>query len=189
MNLLTIPAFSTEQMFHVVVESPKGSHLKLKYEPGWEAMGISRPAPVGLPFPFDRGFGPATRGPDGDPVDAVLMWDLASFPGGVVECRALGLLRVEQNAANFDRSRRVRNDRILALPATARRESDCADIDALPLRTRDECVQVTLAAAALEGKDVVVLGWGTPHEAIALISESTLMTADHSGHSSFGRKL
>ena len=178
MNLLTIPAFSTKQMFHVVVESPRASNLKLKYEPRWEAMGISRPLPVGLTFPFDWGFVPSTRGPDGDPLDAFLMWDVASFPGVVVECRALGVLRVEQNAVNFDRSRRVRNDRILGLPVTARRESAWTDIDAIPLRIREECVQFTLAAAALEGKEVVVLGWGKPDEAIALISASTLTTAD-----------
>jgi inorganic pyrophosphatase len=136
-------------------------------------MGISRPLPVGLAFPFDWGFVPSTRGPDGDPVDAFVMWDTASFPCVVLECRTLGVLQVEQNAANFDRSRRLRNDRIIALPTMARRESGWSKVGDIPQRTRDECVQFTLAAAALEGKDLTVIGWGEPGEAITLLKEST----------------
>ena len=60
-NLLTIPAFSTRDTIHVVVESPRGSQLKLKYDPRCEAMGISRPLPVGLTFPVDWGFGAPRR--------------------------------------------------------------------------------------------------------------------------------
>ena len=178
-NLLMIPAFATPDTIHVVVESPRGSHLKLKYDPHWEAMGISRPLPVGLAFPFDWGFVPSTRGPDGDPVDAFVMWDVASFPGVVVECRLLGVLKVEQNAGNFDRSRRVRNDRILALPIGARRESGWSKVDDIPQRLRDECVAFTVAASALEGKDVTVLGWSDSSDALILLADSgrTMTTA------------
>ena len=173
-NLLTIPAFATRDTIHVVVESPRGSHVKLKFDPRWGAMGISRPLPVGLTFPFDWGFVPSTRGPDGDPVDAFVMWDVASFPGVVIECRPLGVLKIEQNAVNFDRSRRVRNDRILALPTTARRESGWSKVGDIAERIRDECVQFTLAAAALEGKDPTVMGWGEPRDAMMLLNDAIL---------------
>jgi hypothetical protein len=43
MDLTTIATFSTLDVFHVVVESPRGSALKLKYEPRWETMSITRP--------------------------------------------------------------------------------------------------------------------------------------------------
>lgn len=172
MNLETLPAFDTDDTFRVVVESPRGSTLKLKYDPGLQAMGISRPLQAGLVFPFDWGFVPSTRGPDGDPVDAFLMWDVSAFPGVVVVCRPLGVLNIEQNATNFDRSRRVRNDRILALPLTARREATWRTYTDIPDRVRDECVQFTVAAVALEGRDVTVVGWGGPHEALRLLQHS-----------------
>ena len=38
MDLAAIPAFADHQTFHVVIESPRGSALKLKYEPRWQAM-------------------------------------------------------------------------------------------------------------------------------------------------------
>jgi len=170
MNLVTIPAFAAPGIFHVVVESPKGAALKLKYDEKLEVMGIARPLPVGVVFPFDWGFVPSTKGPDGDPIDAFLMWDVPAFPGVVVACRPLGVLKIEQNTAIFDRAKRVRNDRILALPVEARREARWKTFADLGERVRDECIVFTRAAAALEGKEVEVLGWGSPEEAVALIT-------------------
>jgi len=80
-------------------------------------------------------------------------------------------MQVEQNRTNNDPSMRIRNDRILAVPEAARRERDLQGVDALPLRLREELEQFTLAATALEGKDVRVIGWGDEHVALKLIEE------------------
>jgi len=172
MSLLTIPAFVDAENFHVVIESPRGTSLKLKYDERLQAMGISRPLPIGLVFPFDWGFVPSTRGPDGDPLDAFVMWDVAAFPGVVVVCRAVGVLRIEQNASNFDASKRQRNDRVLGVPVAARRQAEWRRVTDIPERVREECVEFTRAAGALEGKDVAILGWGAAEEALALIRAS-----------------
>ena len=55
---------------------------------------MSRPLPAGVTFPFDWGFVPSTEASDGDPLDALLLWDVPSFPGVVVPCRAIGVLQV-----------------------------------------------------------------------------------------------
>ena len=122
MNLAAIPTFASDDIFHVIVEAPRGSTLKLKYEPRWEAMSVSRPLPAGVSFAFDWGFVPSTEASDGDPLDALLLWDVPSFPGVVVPCRAIGVLQVEQNRRNRDPSERIRNDRVLSVPLDARRE-------------------------------------------------------------------
>jgi inorganic pyrophosphatase len=139
----------------------------------WEAMGISRPLPAGPVFPFDWGFVPSTCGPDGDPVDAFVIWDVPSFPGVVVACRALGVLNVEQNAVNFDASKRIRNDRIVAVPTEARRERTLRSLDGIPERLREEWVQFSIAVGALDGKDAAPLGWGTAAEALSLLKSSS----------------
>jgi inorganic pyrophosphatase len=172
MNLQTLPAFADGDACHVVIESPRGSSLKLKYMPGWEAMGVSRPLPAGLVFPFDWGFVPSTCGPDGDPIDAFVVWDAPSFPGVVVACRPIGVLNVEQNAVNFDRSKRIRNDRVVAVPIEGRREVTLRHLDDIPERLRDEWIQFSMAAAALDGKDITPLGWGSAEDALALIKTS-----------------
>jgi inorganic pyrophosphatase len=172
MNLLTIPAFGGSGVIHVVVESPRGSTVKLKYEPRWEAMSISRPLPLGVTYPFDWGFVPSTAGPDGDPIDALVVWDVGSYPGVVLPCRALGVIQIEQNRRNHDPSERIRNDRILAVPEAARREQDITTIASLPPRVRAELEHLALIATGLEGKDVRIVGWGDAAAALKLISDS-----------------
>jgi inorganic pyrophosphatase len=174
MDLSSIPTFASDDVFHVVVEAPRGSALKLKYEPKWEAVSVSRPLPLGMTYPFDWGFVPSTRGPDGDPVDAMLLWDVASFPGVVVPCRAVGVLHVEQNRARDNPSERIRNDRILSIPSEARREHSIMDVSALPVRVRRELEQFAVAATALEGKDVRIVGWGDAEAALKLVQESAM---------------
>jgi inorganic pyrophosphatase len=169
MDLTTIPTFARGDILHIVVEAPRGSTLKLKYEPRWEMMAISRPLPLGVAFPFDWGFIPSTEAEDGDPLDAMLLWDVASYPGVVVECRAIGLLQVEQNRTTHDPSARVRNDRIMCVPVDARREQEMADIAELSPRVREELEHFASASTALEGKDVRVIGWGDAAAALARV--------------------
>jgi inorganic pyrophosphatase len=168
-NLHALDAFAADDVFHVVVESPRGSTVKLKWDPDLGAMSVSRPLNLGLAFPFDWGFVPSTEGPDGDPIDALVYWDVSSYPGVVIPCRAIGLVKVDQRDAGGEG--RIRNDRIVAVPVEARRELVTAPDD-LPARIREELNQFFLAATALEGKDARVLGWAGPTEALALIRQS-----------------
>jgi inorganic pyrophosphatase len=174
MNLAAIPAFASDDIFHVVVEAPRGSTLKLKYEPQWEAMSVSRPLPAGITFPFDWGFVPSTEADDGDPLDALLLWDVPSFPGVVVPCRAIGVLHVEQNRTKDNPSQRIRNDRVLCIPVEARREHGLTDVVMLPARVRQELETFTIAATALEGKDVRIVGWGDATAALELVRNAVM---------------
>jgi inorganic pyrophosphatase len=163
-DLHTLQTFAGDEVFHVVVESPRGSAVKLKYSPSLGAMSISRPLVLGLTYPCDWGFVPSTEGPDNDPIDAAIWWDVTTYPGVVIPCRALAVIRVEQNRA--EGSGRIRNDRVLAVPVAARRES------APSARVRQELEQFFLAATVLEGKDPRILGWDDGAAAVALIRSS-----------------
>ena len=170
-DLSKIAAFSKKggDLFHVVVESPRGSSLKLKYDDELGAMSVSRPLPLGVTFPCDWGFVPSTQAEDGDPLDAIILWDVAGYPGLVVPCRALAVVLVEQNGPRA--GQRVRNDRVVALPEAVRRTpSNPADV--LSPRVREELVNFFLAATALERKDPKILGWEGPETALRLIREA-----------------
>src|SRR5436190_600040 len=137
-----LSAFAHDDVFHVVVESPRGSAVKLKYSADLGAMTISRPLNLGVTFPFDWGFVPSTHGADGDPIDALVYWDVPSYPGVVIPCRALAVIKVDQRGGEGEG--RVRNDRVLAVPIEVRREKHITQADDLPARVREELDQFFL---------------------------------------------
>jgi inorganic pyrophosphatase len=168
--LLRLPTFSDEGALHVVVESPRGSAAKFRYDPDLGAMALSRPLPGGLVYPHDWGFVPSTKAADGDPLDALIAWDGISYPGVVIACRAIGVLRVEQT--NKTSRKRERNDRLVVMPADAPRWNTVRTIADLGERTRIELEQFFLAAVAFEGKQLALLGWGGPSAAMTLVRAS-----------------
>jgi inorganic pyrophosphatase len=163
-DLHKLETFAGKGVFHVVVESPRGAVVKLKYSPELGAMSISRPLVLGVTYPCDWGFVPSTTGPDKDPIDAAIWWDVPTYPGVVIPCRALAVVRVEQNRA--DGSGRIRNDRVLAVPVAAQRAME------LTARVRQEIEHFFVAVTALEGKDPRILGWDDGEAALQLISAS-----------------
>ena len=171
-NLATLPSFVDEGTVHVVVETPRGSTTKLKYDEKLGVMTLSRPLTLGLIYPYDWGFVPSTRAPDGDPLDAIVMWDGVSYPGVVLPCRPIGVLHVEQ--ANRQTRARERNDRIVAIPIPAPRADSLRTVFDLNERIRLELEQFFLAVVAFEKKDLKILEWAGPDDAMALVRATSV---------------
>jgi inorganic pyrophosphatase len=157
------PTFNANGAIHVVVETPRGSAVKFKYDPTLAAFTLSRPLPLGAAYPYDWGFVPSTRAGDGDPIDAMVLWDGTSFPGIVLPTRPIGLLRVEQT--NPTSGRRERNDRVFVLPVKAPRFEHIKTIFDCPERTRTEIEQFFMTVVAFEHKELRLLGFDGPVEA------------------------
>src|SRR2546430_11533773 len=85
---------------------------------------------------YDWGFIPGTAAPDGDPLDAMVFSDLSTFPGVVIECRALGLICLKQNRKTV--AGRERNDRLIAVPVKMPRFAGFKNPRDLPRRWRQE---------------------------------------------------
>jgi inorganic pyrophosphatase len=168
-DLSLLPTRSADGAFHVVVESPRDSCAKIKFDPELRVFKFSRPLPNGLRYPYDWGFIPGTIAPDGDPLDAMVFSDLATFPGVVIECRALGVIRLEQNRKKS--SGRERNDRLIAIPAKMPRYDSFRKATDLPLRWRQELEEFFLAATRFEKKEAKILGWAGPAEGERLIKQ------------------
>jgi inorganic pyrophosphatase len=167
MKLDQLDAFARGDTFRVVVESPRGSAVKLKYDPEIGAMTVSRPLTYGVTYPFDWGFVPGTRAADKDPVDAIVLWDTPTFPGVVIPCRALGLIKVDQRKS--DGGGRERNDRIVAVPLKAPRTRQWRTHRDVPARMKQELEAFFIQVVALEDKDIRILGWSGPATAINLV--------------------
>jgi inorganic pyrophosphatase len=164
------PTFNAAGDIHVVVETPRGSAVKLKYDPTLAAFTVSRPLTLGTVYPYDWGFIPSTRAADGDPVDAMVLWDVASFPGVVLTTRAIGLLRVEQT--NVTSGGRERNDRLFVLPTKAPRHEPITTIFDVPERVRQELEEFFATVVAFEGKELRLLGFDGPSAADRYLREA-----------------
>jgi inorganic pyrophosphatase len=112
-----------------IVESPKGCGYKYDYEPEIQRFKLKKILPAGLVFPFDFGFIPNTKGEDGDPLDIIIISELASFPGCAIDCRIIGCIMAQQTERDGNS---MRNDRFLAIPEVSMQFIDITEAEHLP---------------------------------------------------------
>src|SRR5919202_2577365 len=100
---------------NVIIETPKGSRNKFKYDEQRGLFKLSGVLPAGAVFPFDFGFVPSTRGEDGDPLDVLVLMDEPAFAGCLVPSRLIGVIEAEQT----EEGTTERNDRLIAVAANS----------------------------------------------------------------------
>jgi inorganic pyrophosphatase len=163
--LVHLPCRDAKGNVHVVVEAPRGSIVKLRYEPDLECFRLGRALPLGVAYPYDWGFVPSTCASDGDPLDAMVVFDAATWPGTLIACRVIGIVRVSQR----DGRKRVRNDRVLAVPAADERFEH---VDQFTPRTRKEIEAFFVTVSEMTKKDVRIEGWDGPKKALRAIDDA-----------------
>jgi inorganic pyrophosphatase len=98
--------------FSVVVETPRGSRNKYKWDEKTARFKLSKVMPEGMVFPYDFGYFPETRSEDGDPLDVLILSDEATFPGCQVDCRLVGVILARQRDKGKEEKT---NNRIVAV--------------------------------------------------------------------------
>jgi inorganic pyrophosphatase len=166
-NLSKLPTWADKDHVYAVVETPRGSRAKLAFDPKLGAFTLSKPLLAGLTYPYDWGFIPSTKAPDGDPLDVLIVHDAATYPGLVLCCKPIGILEVVQS----EKGKKERNDRVFAVPDRSPFEGDLQDIRRLPPRAIDELEKFFAATDALEPKKLQFLGWRGPAKAIKTIKK------------------
>jgi inorganic pyrophosphatase len=164
-DLSKLPTWADKTHIHAIVETPRGSHCKLEFDPKLRAFTLAKSLMAGLIYPYDWGFIPSTKADDGDPLDVLVIHDAATYPGLVLRCKPIGVLEVLQTTGNG----KERNDRIFAVPDRSPFEGDLLDVRHLPARAVDELEKFFEATNALEDKKLEFLGWRGPNRAIKAI--------------------
>jgi inorganic pyrophosphatase len=166
-GLADVPLRAKTGEMQAVIETPRASRIKFAYDPATGLFRAKRVLALGLWFPFPFGFLPSTKGEDGDPLDVMVMTELALPTGCLVHVGMIGVIKVEQEEAG----RRFRNDRFLAAPyvdgAIAKPRS-LSDIDE---PTLSELETFFVAYEAEAGKTIQLLGRGNQSEAEALVTQ------------------
>ena len=118
--MIKLPAIDKESgQLNAIVDTPKGSRNKFKYDEQLGLFKLSGMLPVGNVFPFDFGYIPSTRGDDGDALDVLLLMDEPAFTGCLVPAKLIGVIEAEQT----EEQKTVRNDRLIAVAADSRNHS------------------------------------------------------------------
>src|SRR5512138_2441189 len=82
--------------YYAVIETPRGSQNKFKYEPELGLFLLHKTLPAGMAFPYEFGYIPGTQAEDGDPIDVIIFMDQPGFAGCVLVVRLVGVIEAEQ---------------------------------------------------------------------------------------------
>jgi inorganic pyrophosphatase len=151
-----------KKQWRVVIETPKGSHNKYKFDEELGVFMLGGVLPEGMSFPYDFGFLPATVGDDGDPLDVLLLMDEPAFCGCLVPARLVGVIEAEQTEKD---GKAERNDRLVAVPIKCRTYSDCENLKDLNGRRLKEIQEFFVSYNRVNGKKFKVLDVGGPKRA------------------------
>ncbi|GAA4731108.1 inorganic diphosphatase [Flavisolibacter ginsenosidimutans] len=151
----------------VVIETPKDCRNKYAWDEKEKVFRLKKILPLGSVFPFDFGFVPGTKGGDGDPLDVLVIMDEPAFPGCVLECRIVGVLKARQT----ERDKKTEtNDRLIGVSVLSELYSDIEDINALSENILRQIEQFFVSYNQLAGKKFEPQGWAGAEEARKLIA-------------------
>ncbi len=155
------PGKNVPDSFNVIIEIPMNAD-PVKYEVDKEssAIFVDRFMSTAMHYPTNYGYVPKTISGDGDPVDVLVITPVPLIPGVVVTCRAIGILKMEDEAGQDGKVLAVPIDRILSLYTRWMKPADLS-----PVRLK------TIAHFFEHYKDlevnkwVKILGWEGPESA------------------------
>ncbi len=150
---------------NVIIEVPIGGE-PIKYEMDKEAgaMYVDRFLYTSMRYPGNYGFVPHTLSDDGDPIDVVIINTRAIIPGAIMNCRPIGVLKMEDESGH--------DEKIIAVPSSklTKRYDKVKSYADLPDITIDQIEHFFEHYKDLEpNKWVKIVGWGDAAEAMQMI--------------------
>jgi inorganic pyrophosphatase len=162
-----LDAYADDDVINTVIETPRGSRNKFKYQPDLGLFTLHKVLPPGTVFPYDFGFIPSTLGDDGDPLDVLLLMDEAAPTGCIVRARLIGIIEAEQT----EDGKTVRNHRVLAVASACHGYCETRTLGDLPPELLDGIEHFFVAYNDAQGRQFKPLGRRGPRKAQKLIDE------------------
>jgi inorganic pyrophosphatase len=153
---------------NVIIEVPVGGEpIKYEIEKESGALFVDRFLYTPMRYPGNYGFVPHTLCGDGDPLDVLVANTRALVPGSVINCRAVGVLVMEDEAGP--------DEKVIAVPThkLTQRYDSVKTVTDLPEITRSQIEHFFQHYKDLEpGKWVKILRWGDVSEARTFIIDA-----------------
>lgn len=135
----------------VFVEIPRGSRNKYEYDKERGVFKLDRVLYSSVHYPSDYGFIPDSLSLDGDPLDVLVIIDIPTFPGCVIDSRPIGVLEM--------RDEQGQDEKIIAVPKHDPRYRHITKLEHLGPHWVREIENFFATYKALEDKWTELVGW------------------------------
>jgi inorganic pyrophosphatase len=147
--------------FNVVIEIPmNGDPVKYEVDKESGAIFVDRFMGTAMHYPCNYGYVPNTIADDGDPCDVLVMTPFPLLPGVVVRCRAIGVLKMTDEAGGDSKVLAVPVDKLLPLYSNIKTVQDVPELSLRQIQHFFEHYK-----DLEKGKWVKVEGWEGPDAA------------------------
>jgi len=146
-----------------VIEIPKGSKAKYEIDKASGLLRLDRVIFAAFVYPINYGFIPQTLGDDGDPLDILVLSQVAIQPLCLVHCRIIGYMEMIDSGK--------RDEKIIAVPLEDASVSHMHNINQLPSDLQEELQHFFTQYKVLRNKTVTVQEFKSAQEASEIVSE------------------
>lgn len=160
----SIDVGSEQETLTVFVEIPTGSRNKYEFDADLGGIVLDRRLFTSMSYPTDYGFVEGTRARDGDPLDALVLTDEATFPGCRIRAHPIGVFHMEDEHGS--------DDKLICVPLADATYSRLRQADEIPSQLRNEIEHFFQVYKSLEGKPTRTYGFSPRSEATALLKEA-----------------
>ncbi|HMN92364.1 MAG TPA: inorganic diphosphatase [Hydrogenophaga sp.] len=155
------PGSKVPEAFNVIIEIPmNGDPIKYEVDKETGAIFVDRFMNTAMHYPTNYGYVPKTIAGDGDPVDVLVVTPVPLMPGVVVPCRAIGILKMTDEAGEDGKVLAVPTAKLLSLYS---RWNKPEDLNPMRLKAIEHFFEHYKDLE--QGKWVKVQGWEGPEAA------------------------
>jgi inorganic pyrophosphatase len=164
------PGPKVEDSFIAVIEITKGSKNKYELDKATGLLLADRVLYSAVHYPANYGFIPRTYCDDNDPLDILVLCQEPLQPLCIVECKAIGMMRM--------RDEKGEDDKIVAVHAHDPAYNGYSDISELPDHVSRELMRFFQDYKVLEHKEVIMDTMYGKKEAIGTIHDALKFYSD-----------
>lgn len=150
---------------YALIEIPRGCSNKYEYDKKMGVFRLDRVLYEAVFYPTEYGVVPQTLTGDGDPLDIMIPSTFPTFPGCLISCRPIGVIKLGDSGQ--------KDDKIIAVPIDDPRFEDIKKLDDFSPHFKKEIKNFWENYAELQpNKEIKVKGWGNQREAKKIILQA-----------------